>query len=134
MVRAWIAAGSLLVAAQISPAGESCGPSCDPFARAGHPEQVAKLARPTNTPHYCGYWVGGGCARRHCDDRYPVEEGTFGWDYQGCGLLPRRVALGWWHSRRSQGGTGAYKTTTPHVPDVPNLIRPVKKDPHSQQE
>src|SRR5438067_1365222 len=74
--------------------------------RAGRPELISKIARPTNTARYCGYWVGGGCGGKRAEERDLREEGTFGWDYGGSGLLPRRIALGWWHGRRSQGGTG----------------------------
>src|SRR5256885_13000933 len=74
--------------------------------RAGYPLQVACYARPSDTPKYVGYYVGGGSAvggtHRFCD------EGTWGWDYQGC-LLPHRVILYWSHWRY-QGGTGAYRT------------------------
>jgi hypothetical protein len=28
------------------------------------------------------------------------------------------VILGWWRGRKYQGGTGAYATDGPHVPDV----------------
>jgi hypothetical protein len=74
---------------------------------------VAKRARPSDDHRYTGYYVGGGAASPHGDPR-GVSEGTWGWDYQG-GLLPRRVSLNWWHGRRTQGGTGAYKTDGPHV-------------------
>jgi hypothetical protein len=52
-----------------------------------------------------GYYVGGGCAWRG-EPRYP-DEGTYGWDYEGC-YFARRVWLLWSHGRRYQGGTGAY--------------------------
>jgi hypothetical protein len=70
------------------------------------------LLLPSDTGSYVGYYVGGGCAQpRHAEPRLP-DEGTWGWDYQGW-FLPRRVILGWWHGRRYQGGTGAYKTDGP---------------------
>jgi hypothetical protein len=76
------------------------------------PLAVACGARPVNTPHYDGYYVGGGAVRRG-DDRGPLD-GTWGWDYSGC-CYGRRVMLGWWHGRRYQGGTGAYKESGPHL-------------------
>jgi hypothetical protein len=74
---------------------------------------VSCFAVPSNNPRYIGYYVGGGCAclpRRH---PRRVDEGTWGWDYQGS-LILRLVNLGWWHGRRYQGGTGAYNADGPH--------------------
>jgi hypothetical protein len=67
---------------------------------------IAPWAQPSNTPAYVGYYVGGGCAW-YGEPRRP-DEGTYGWDYQGC-YLPRRVWLAWCRCRY-QGGTGAYAT------------------------
>jgi hypothetical protein len=75
--------------------------------RAGNPRAVACWAVPSDTGSYIGYYVGGGAACR--GDARCADEGTWGWDYSGC-ILPRRVALGWWHERRYQGGVGAYST------------------------
>ena len=94
--------------------------------RAGCPEIVSKRAVQTYTSNYQGYYVGGGSSKRSADPRMSIE-GTYGLDYQGPRWLPRRVALGWWHGRKYQGGTGAYKTEGPHVPDIPNAVRPIKK-------
>ncbi|WP_406697441.1 hypothetical protein V5E97_01155 [Singulisphaera sp. Ch08] len=80
--------------------------------RAGHPTRIADHANATNGPSYVGYYVGGGSAHGGCSRR--VEEGTWGWDYEGI-HFPRRVWLSWSHGRRSQGGTGAYKTDGPHI-------------------
>lgn len=66
----------------------------------------------SNNKHYGGYWVGGGAPCKG-DDPF-VEEGTFGWDYLGL-VFTKRVALGWFHGRRYQGGTGAYKTDGPKL-------------------
>jgi len=80
--------------------------------RAGNPNSVSWLAKPSNTPRYWGYYVGGGAAfggsprMRH--------EGVWGWDYFG-GIFNRRVSLNWWHGARRQGGRGAYKTDGPKV-------------------
>jgi hypothetical protein len=68
---------------------------------------VAWWARPSESPHDIGYYVGGGVGKRHGEPRRP-DEGTWGWDYVG--LLPRRIVLWWGHGRRCQGGTGAYRT------------------------
>jgi hypothetical protein len=85
------------------------------FCEAGCPQQVACYARPSDTPQYIGYYVGGGSAvggtHRCCD------EGTWGWDYHGC-WLPHRVILYWSHWRY-QGGIGAYRIEGPPVPNVP---------------
>ena len=93
--------------------------------QAGCPLQVACYARPSDTPQYIGYYVGGGSAvggtHRCC------EEGTWGWDYHGC-FLPHRVLLYWSHCRY-QGGTGAYATEGRPVPDVPACAAAVVKKP-----
>jgi hypothetical protein len=76
-------------------------------------QPIAWWAVPSNNSHYLGYYVGGGCTPLlRAQPRRP-DEGTWGWDYQGW-LIPRRVNIGWWHGRRYQGGTGAYKTDGPH--------------------
>jgi len=79
--------------------------------RAGWPECIRPRATLSNTPHYCGYYVGGGAAWR--GDGGFLDEGTFGWDYFGL-TRRKRVALGWWHGKR-QGGTGQYETDGPKV-------------------
>ncbi len=79
---------------------------CESHCRAGCPHVVSHLARPSDTPNYCGYYVGGGAAV-HGQPRC-ANEGTWGWDYGG--LLPKRVALDWWHGAHAQGGGGAYAT------------------------
>jgi len=89
--------------------------------RAGCPERVAWYARPSESPAYVGYYVGGGSAVGG-SYRCP-HEGTWGWDYQGR-FLPHRVMLYWSHGCRYQGGTGAYKVNGPPVPDVPALLNP----------
>jgi hypothetical protein len=85
------------------------------FHRAGYPNIISKWARPTDTGKYCGYYVGGGAAFRG-EPRYPCE-GTWGWDYCGWHRLPHRVMLCWWHGRKYQGGSGAYKTDGPVFPE-----------------
>ena len=74
---------------------------------AGFPLCLAAHDSPSNTPHYVGYYVGGGSgSRHHGEPRTPIE-GTWGWDYSG--VVPRRVNLLWLHHR--------------HGPDVPWLYR-----------
>ena len=76
--------------------------------------RLSAWALPSDTGHYVGYHVGGGCGRPHKAEPRRADEGTWGWDYQGW-LIPRRVMLEWWHDRRYQGGTGAYKTEGPKL-------------------
>ncbi len=92
------------------PAPEPPSPPVNPkhtLEHKGNPERVAWYAVPTDTGSYIGYYVGGGAPCR--GEARLGNEGTWGWDYQGW-LFPRRVALGWWHGRRSQGGIGRYRT------------------------
>jgi hypothetical protein len=91
------------------------------FIRAGYPDEVSCLAKPGRRPEYCGYYVGGGCVCGPCfchgGPPAPLQ-GTFGWDYctGPCGLN-HRVMLVWCSWCRPKGGTGAYKTDGPHVPN-----------------
>src|SRR5437763_4796314 len=85
-------------------------PRCDEaehtMERAGHPDHQSKLAKPSETKGYVGYYVGGGSPFKSC--WRPPQAGTWGWDYQGC-VLPRKVFLHWWCCPpKYQGGTGAY--------------------------
>lgn len=86
----------------------------DQFARAGDPQRISPFARPTDSPHEIGYYMGGGARERsrRAEGRYP-EEGVWGTDYGGA-LIRKHVELGWWHGR-SQGGTGSYATDGPRV-------------------
>lgn len=84
-----------------------------------HPPEVHKWAIPSINHKYFGYWVGGGALSRKRGDMPAVDEGTWGWDFKG-GLIRRRVDLLWWHGRRYQGGTGAYKTDGPRLPHLPH--------------
>jgi len=85
-------------------------------SRTGNSQSVAWYARPSDTGRCIGYYVGGG-APCHGEPRL-LNEGTWGWDYKGFGYLPKWIALQWWHGRRYQGGTGAYKTDGPPIPNV----------------
>ena len=75
-------------------------------------DSVPLFAIPSDTGRYLGYHVGGGAGHPRKAEPRRDDEGTWGWDYQGW-LVRRRVVLGWWHGRRYQGGTGAYKTDGP---------------------
>jgi hypothetical protein len=83
--------------------------ACEPqtpeerMARAGYPYCISCLARPSEEPADCGYYVGGG-AHHGGDERTPYE-GTWGWDYSPWFT---RVRLAWYHGRRFQGGEGQY--------------------------
>jgi len=76
-------------------------------------QPIAWWAVPSNSAANLGHYVGGGCTPLLRGEPRRLDEGTWGWDYQGC-LIPRHVNLGWWHGRRYQGGTGAYRTDGPH--------------------
>jgi hypothetical protein len=77
---------------------------------------VAPWAKPGRTCAYSGGYVGGGGGLFHKGPRM-VNEGTWGWDYQGW-LLPRKVWLKWNHGVLYQGGAGAYKTDGPPVYNI----------------
>lgn len=87
----------------------------DQLQRAGNPQCVSPLAKPTESSHEFGYYVGGGARERsrQAGHRVPTE-GVWGTDYLGI-LIPKHVNLGWWHGRRYQGGTGSYGTDGPRV-------------------
>ena len=87
----------------------------DQFRRAGDPQCISRLAKPTESPHEFGYYVGGGARERsrRGECRMP-HEGVWGTDYSGV-LIPKHVDLGWWHGRRAQGGTGSYATDGPRI-------------------
>ena len=104
-----IASGLLLASAWADP-GQV--PPEDPHCRAGHPQEVAPWAVPAASPSQVGYYVGGGSPCPHLADPRCLNEGTWGWDYQGC-LFFRKVTLGWWHGRRYQGGIEGYKVDGP---------------------
>lgn len=87
----------------------------DPSTRAGSPQCLSRVARPTESPRETGYFVGGG-ARTGAARGEPrrVADGTWGTDYIGI-LFPKHVELGWWHGQRFQGGGLGYRTTGPRV-------------------
>ncbi len=87
--------------------------------RAGYPRTLSNHLEPSVTSGGIGYYIGGGASFGHGKNEGPYRtEGTWGWDETGCSWFRRRVVLGWSHGRRYQGGTGAYRTDGPVVPDV----------------
>ena len=89
--------------------------------RAGYPRDLAHHIEPSTTPGGIGYYVGGGVPvghKHHHDEGRRPEDGTWGWDETGSVHLRHRVILGWSHGRKYQGGTGAYRTDGPVVPDL----------------
>lgn len=87
----------------------------DQFARAGCPQCISPLAKPSESQHEFGYYVGGGARERsRCAEERLPHEGIWGTDYAGI-LIPKHVDLGWWHGRRAQGGTGSYPTDGPRI-------------------
>jgi hypothetical protein len=94
----------------------------DDIARAGCPHMIARHAQVGYRKNYVVYYVGGGAKSPHGDARH-CDEGTFGVDYKP--IVPgfrNTVALGWWHGRRWQGGTGQYEPNT-LVSPFPNYSR-----------
>jgi hypothetical protein len=87
-------------------------PAPNTLARAGQPQQVRRLARPTYTREYNGGWVGGGAGFRGDPPR--ANEGVWGRDYVGL-IYPRRVWPKWFHGRREQEGVGKYSSDGPHL-------------------
>ena len=81
---------------------------------AGYPRSLAGHIEPSVTPGGIGYYVGGGVAWGHGENR-GRHDGTWGWDETGGWRHRRRGILGWSGGRKYQGGTGAYRTDG-HVP------------------
>lgn len=95
-------------------AGDAYGHRGGDHAQAGCAMAIRRFAIPSNTAHYGYYRIGGGVPI--FGDGPSLDEGTFGWDYSGI-LFNKRVALGWTHGRKYQGGTLGYK------PDGPRHLR-----------
>jgi hypothetical protein len=92
------------------------------------PFGLSPLARPGQTSHYAGGYVGGGSLLR--GSGRASDEGIFGWDYVGPQRFAHRLFLGWSHGRKVPAG-GSYKTDGPEVLDVFSL-RPLRHiHPHS---
>ena len=97
------------------PATERKHLALPPDQRAGRPKCISPLARPTESPHEKGYFIGGGARERSrgsCERG--EQEGVWGTDYTGI-IIPKHVDLRWWHGQRAQGGAGAYQTDGPRV-------------------
>jgi hypothetical protein len=86
-------------------------------SRAGNPRELAAHLEQSATCGGIGYYVGGGVKWGHGEGR-TAHDGTWGWDETGHRHFRRRVILGWSGGRKVQGGTGAYATDGPVVPDV----------------
>jgi hypothetical protein len=89
--------------------------------RAGYPWALAGHLEPSTTSGGIGYYVGGGVPIGHAlgqGERRRPDEGTWGWDETGSSHFRHRMILGWSHGRNYQGGTGAYRTDGPVVPDL----------------
>jgi len=85
------------------------------FARAGNPQCLSRFARPTDSPHETGYFIGGGARTRAAAGQpRSVTDGTWGTDYTGI-LFPKHIELNWWHGQRAQGGGLGYRTVAPRV-------------------
>jgi hypothetical protein len=101
----------------------------DQFRRAGNPQWVSPLAKPTESPHEEGYYVGGGARERsRAGDERRDGEGVWGTDYAGR-FIRKHTNLKWWHGRRYQGGTGSYPTDGPRVLHAPSPGRSAMPGP-----
>jgi hypothetical protein len=85
--------------------------------RAGFPRSLSGHVETSTTSGGIGYYSGGGVALGHGEGRR-VDQGTWGWDETGCRHFRRRNILGWSQGRKYQGGTGAYRTDGPVMPDL----------------
>ena len=95
----------------------------DQFRRAGNPERISPLAKPAESPHEEGYYVGGGARERsRSSEERRINEGVWGTDYTGL-VIPKHTNLRWWHGSRYQGGTGSYPTDGPRVLHSPSAGR-----------
>ncbi len=96
-----------------TPSGGKHGRYCEnAFLRAGFPNCIGRLAKPsTDTNHQIGY-VGGGTLFGGSSRR--IDEGTFGMDYAGH-WFSRKTWLKWSHGERHQGGAGRYETEGPRL-------------------
>ncbi len=116
LIVALVLAWALLVNLRESPAAGPQG-NCrhcrqHDLARAGCPQCVGHCAKPSYSRHYRGYYVGGG--KTILGQAPKAGEGTWGWDYGGF-LFPKRIALGWWHSKHQRYGDGSYRRDGPHL-------------------
>ncbi|MFN4258779.1 MAG: hypothetical protein ACK4RK_05745 [Gemmataceae bacterium] len=93
--------------------GKPCPPE-HTFQRAGDPQAISRFAKPSETPAYVGYYVGGGDPFKKGRCPTPVD-GTWGYDYSG-DCFRRNVFLRWWPKYYYQGGPGEYATDGPRIP------------------
>jgi hypothetical protein len=80
---------------------------------------LACWAQPSDTGHYVGYYVGGGCLWR--GNPLAPDQGTWGWDYALCPFLPR-IQLMWCRCDGARRDISAYRTVGPmphHNPSSP---------------
>lgn len=88
--------------------------------RAGHPDEVSKLAKPGRNSHYTVGYTGGGLFSLTQRKREPREisyDGTWGSDYTLFSKRPGRIFLGWAHDKPHQPPHPKYEGIGPHVPD-----------------
>jgi hypothetical protein len=85
--------------------------------RAGVPRSFSGHLETSATAGGIGYYVGGGVPFGHGKGRRGGD-GTWGWDETGGRHFRRRTILGWSQGRKYQGGTGAYRTDGPVMPDL----------------
>jgi hypothetical protein len=90
--------------------------------QAGYPPCISTCAKCGRTCKYAVGYVGGGCLGC-CGEVRRLDEGTFGWDYDG-GWRCGRVFLNWCHCGKSPK-PGPYKVDGPNVPDI-GAIHPIK--------
>ena len=95
------------------------------FEQTGHADEISKLAAPSETPAYVGYYVGGGCAFKGGPPG--PDDGTYGWDYGCIWKYKIRVMLGWCH--KYQGGKGPYKIDGPRTVDIGPYVEKLKEGP-----
>ena len=115
----------LLLLAAYGLAADPAPPSGDhTHQRAGYPTCTAWWAVPGGACNECGGLIGGGCLRRGTGAG--PYDGTWGWDYVGCGWRPNRIFLGWCPDCARQAKPGPYNVDGPHVTDV-FAIKPVKR-------
>ena len=87
----------------------------NPFARAGNPQCISRFARPTESPHETGYFIGGGARTRAAQGEPRRDtDGTWGTDYTGI-LFPKHIELNWWHGQRAQGSGFGYRSEGPRL-------------------
>jgi hypothetical protein len=94
-------------------------PRCIPHTdeRAGYPRSLSGHLETSRTAGGIGYYVGGGVPLGRGAGRRAID-GTWGWDETGSRHCRRRTIMGWSQGRKYQGGTGAYRTDGPVIPDL----------------